>query len=85
MDDFPIFNHEHCGDGLHMKGLSGSGVFINIELHELHLTLCSGCGSLEDGREALAWSTPRSPEIDNHRDCMRTLYNLGLKGGIGDV
>jgi hypothetical protein len=68
-----------------MKGLSRSRVLVNIELHKLYLTLCSGCGTLEDGREALARATPRSPEINNHRNDVRTLYNLGLKGGIGDV
>ena len=68
-----------------MKGLSRSRVLIDIELHKLHLALCSGCGTLEDGREALAWATPRSPEIHNHRNDVRTLYNLGLEGGISDV
>jgi hypothetical protein len=85
MNNFAVFDDEHCRNGLHMEGLSGSGVLIDIELHKLHLALCSGCGTLEDGREALARTTPRSPEIDNHRNRMRTLYNLGLKGGIGDV
>jgi hypothetical protein len=68
-----------------MESLSRSGVLIDIELHKLHLALCSGRGALEDGREALTRTTPRSPEINDHWNGMRTLYNLGLKGGIGDV
>jgi hypothetical protein len=85
MNNFAIFDDEHRGNGLNMEGLSGAGVLIDIELHKLHLALCSGCGALEDGREALARTTPRSPEINNHWNGMRTLYNLGLKGGISDV
>jgi hypothetical protein len=68
-----------------MESLSRSGVLVDIELHKLHLALCSGRGTLEDGCEGLARTTPRSPEINNHWNSMRTLYNLSLEGGIGDI
>jgi hypothetical protein len=68
-----------------MERLRHARVFIDIELHKLNLALCSGRSALEDRRKALAWSTPRSPEINDHWNGMRALNYLSLKGGIGDV
>ena len=85
VDHLAVAQGVHGRDALHLEGLGGLAVGVDVDLGQHDLAVGLVDHLLEDRAERLAGTAPLRPEVDDHGDRLRPLDHLGGERGVGDV
>ena len=79
IDDLTVDHGVHGRNRLDPEGLRDRRVGVDVDLGQLNTTVGLADHLVEDRTERLARPTPLSPEVDDHRDLVGPLDDIGLE------
>lgn len=66
VNQFPIFEDEHCRNTLDLKLCRGSRILVNVEFSDAIAAVGFGGKLLHDGPYHATWPTPWRPTVQEH-------------------
>lgn len=85
IDDLTVDHGVHGRNRLDPEGLRDRRVGVDVDLGQLNATVGLADHLVEDRTERLARPTPLSPEVDDHRDLVGPLDDIGLERCISYI